>query len=97
MDKKQEKYYSYVVDDLVKNTEIDHDQETIKFPFYNNSHFSSHSPSPHLHSLSPPPSLPQSPLSRFSKHVIERYGVHDEEIKIIWYQYKEKIQPLIKK
>tara|TARA_B110000211_G_scaffold198737_1_gene228801 strand:- start:918 stop:1163 length:246 start_codon:yes stop_codon:yes gene_type:complete len=79
MDKK-EKYYNYVVNDIVKNTDIDYDREKIKFPFYNNSIFFSFLP---LSSL----------FSRFSKHVIERYGVHDEEIKIIWYQYKEKIQP----
>ena len=31
---KKEKYYNYVVEDIVKNTEIDYDQETIKFPFF---------------------------------------------------------------
>jgi len=86
---KKEKYINYVVNDLVSKTEIDYDQEKIKFPFYNNSIFFI--------------SLPSSPFSffpfrfsRFSKHVIERYGAHSEEIKIIWYQYKERIQPLIK-
>jgi hypothetical protein len=95
MDKK-EKYYNYVVEDLVKNTEIYHDQETIKFPFYYT--FLSLSTSL-LHTfLTPsPPSPYLHTFSRFSKHVIERYGVHDEEIKIIWNLYKEKIQPLIKK
>ena len=80
---KEEKYYNYVVDDLVKNTEIDHDQETIKFPFYYN-----YTPFPfvlHSHTIS----------TIFSKHVIERYGVHDEEMRIIWNQYREKILTII--
>jgi hypothetical protein len=84
----KEKYYNYVVNDIVKNTEIDYDQETIKFPF--------------LHSLSPfPLSHPfSSPLLYFPlfiKYVKTRYGARYEEIKIIWNLYKEKIQPLIKK
>jgi hypothetical protein len=95
MDKK-EKYYSYVVEDLIKNTEIDYEQGKIKLPFYYRYIFFSSSL---LHTFLTP--LPPSPylhtFSRFSKHVIERYGVHDEEIKIIWNLYKEKIQPLIKK
>jgi hypothetical protein len=96
MDKK-EKYYNYVVNDIVKNTEIDYDQEKIKFPFSYQSHLFS---STTLHTFLTPSSSLLSyfhTFSRFSKHVKERYGVHDEEIKIIWYQYKEKIQPLIKK
>ena len=32
MDKK-EKYYSYVVDDFIKKTEIDHEKKVIKTPF----------------------------------------------------------------
>ena len=85
---KKEKYINYVVDDLVKNTEIDHDQETIKFPFYYFSFlFHTH---PFFSSL---PAL--SYLIFFSKHAIERYGVHDEEMEIIWNQYREKILTII--
>ena len=97
MDKK-EKYYNYVVEDLVKNTEIYHDQETIKFPFYYT--FLSLSIPTYLPLsllLSSPPSHYYSLFSHFSNYVIERYGVHDEEMEIIWNLYKEKIQPLIKK
>ena len=82
MDKK-ERYINYVVGDLVKNTEIDHDQETITLP---TPSFPSFSFSHHLY----------HPLS-FSKYVKARYGAHDEEIKIIWKLYKERIQSLIKK
>ena len=82
MDKK-EKYINYVVVDMIKNTEIDYDQEKIK------SHSSI-------------PSLPlsflfpfSSPLFSFSKYVIERYGIHDNDVDIIWKLYKERIQSLI--
>ena len=92
---KKEKYYNFIVDDMVKKTEIDHDQEKIKFPFYNNSIFFS-TLLLILPPLYSPPNL--SPIfSRFSKHAIERYGTHDEEMEIIWNLYKEKIQSLIKK
>ena len=88
---KKEKYYNYVVNDLVSKTEIDHGKKRIKFPFYYNYISPDPSQYPHLFF-----SFISSSFSRFSKHVIERYGVHDEEMEIIWYQYKEKIQPLIK-
>ena len=95
MDKK-EKYYNYVVNDIVKNTEIYHDKKRIKFPFY--SFFLSPSSSLLVipFSSSSTLTLPYTHLFfRFSKHVIERYGVHDEEMRIIWNQYREKILTII--
>tara|TARA_R110002126_G_scaffold218330_1_gene364049 strand:+ start:1266 stop:1517 length:252 start_codon:yes stop_codon:yes gene_type:complete len=81
---KKEKYYNYVVNDLVSKTEIDHDKKRIKFPFHSlyTSFFYS---------------FPPSPILLFSKYITERYGTHDGEIKIIWNLYKEKIHSLIKK
>tara|TARA_B110000211_G_scaffold17441_1_gene18185 strand:- start:47 stop:391 length:345 start_codon:yes stop_codon:yes gene_type:complete len=86
MDKK-ERYYNFIVDDMVKKTEIDHDKKRIKFPSLPIS----------ISFLSLLFPLPPLFLSLFSKHVIERYGVHDEEMEIIWNLYKERIQSLIKK
>ena len=83
MDKK-EKYYNYVVNDIVKNTEIDYDQETITLP----------SPSFPLLFFSTYSSFIPSILS-FSKYVKARYGAHDEEMDIIWNQYRERIIKLI--
>ena len=83
MDKK-EKYINYVVEDLISNTEIDYDQKKIKYPFL----------SPHYFPLSPS-FLFFTNNSPFTKHVIERYGIHDNDVDIIWKLYKERIQSLI--
>ena len=81
---KKERYINYVVEDLVSKTEIDYEQEIIKYPFYHS--FSSLS----FHSLlSHPPSL------LFANHVRKVYGAHSEEIEFIWKLYKERIQSLI--
>jgi len=80
MDKRKEKYINYVVEDLISNTEIDYDQEKIKYPF------------PHSYLLF---FLPLSPSLSISKYVIERYGIHDNDVDIIWKLYKERIQSLI--
>jgi hypothetical protein len=92
MDKK-ERYYNFIVDDMVKKTEIDHDQDKIVHP-----HFF-HSP---LIPLSPffyPPFLPTDSLGllpyKFIEHVIERYGVKGGELQIIWEQYKQRIETII--
>jgi len=87
---KKEKYYNYVVEDIVKNTEIDYDQETIKFPFL-------HSLSTFHFSLLLPPFTPSFYPPPFIKYVKTRYGARYEEIKIIFILYKERIQSLIKK
>ena len=84
MDNK-EKYINYVVDDLVKDTEMDYYKQSIKFPFP--SFFSS------LH-YNLFISIPL--LSTFSKYVEEKYGTRDEEIQIIWEQYRERLKSLIK-
>jgi len=82
---KKEKYINYVVEDLVSKTEIDYDQEIIKYPFYH----SFPSISPPLNSLLFPSLIP------FANHVRKVYGAHSEEIEIIWKLYKERIQSLI--
>tara|TARA_R110000751_G_scaffold58320_2_gene123199 strand:+ start:1430 stop:1675 length:246 start_codon:yes stop_codon:yes gene_type:complete len=76
---KKEKYIKYIVGDLVKKTEIDYDQEKIKYPF-----------SLYLISLF----SPITPSS-FRNYLKERYGAHSEEIEIIWNQYREKILTII--
>ena len=87
MDKKQEKYYSYVVEDLIKNTEIDYDQEIIKFPF--SSFFSSLPPSIILPSSSPF-TLP-SPFFYFSNYLLGRYAIN-EGLSELWGLYINKIK-----
>ncbi len=82
---KQEKYINYIVEDLVKKTEIDYDREEIISPF-----LPFFSPIASLLSLF----LPYS-FSSISKYVKDRYGTTDEEIQIIWGQYKQRIKSLI--
>ena len=86
---KQDKYINYIVDNLVKNTEIDYEEERINYPFF-------------LHSS--PVYFPFLHLSSstffylyfsFTEYVKETYGTKDEEIQTIWDQYKERIQTLI--
>jgi hypothetical protein len=86
---KKEKYYNYIVDDLVKNTEIDNKQGIVKFPFLTFL-FSS---STRFFKF---PSTTFS-FTSFSKYVQERYGTRDGEIDIILELYKERISSLIKK
>jgi|TARA_R110000796_G_scaffold233426_1_gene351956 hypothetical protein len=81
---KKEKYINYIVADLVKNTEIDYDQEIIKYPYH-----LTFSPSyPLLHPYT---------YILLSKYIKEIYGARDEEIEIIWKLYKERIESLYKK
>ena len=89
---KKEKYINYVVEDLISNTEIDYEQEKIKYPFLPNQ--------PHYTSTLlpfPSPSFYLLPILPFANHVRKVYGAHSEEIEIIWKLYKERIQSLIKK
>ena len=89
MDKK-EKYINYVVEDLISNTEIDYDQEKIKYPFlpFNPPFLSSPLPFPS-------PSFYLLPILPFANHVRKVYGAHSEEIEIIWKLYKERIKDKI--
>jgi len=91
MDKKVKKYVDYVVNDLVKKTEIDIDNELIYFP-YTTLPFA-----PKIDIGRVPISsrsllffLPNFP--RFVSYVEKTYGVGMiEEINIIWDQYRVKL------
>tara|TARA_R110000868_G_scaffold376252_1_gene641065 strand:+ start:598 stop:870 length:273 start_codon:yes stop_codon:yes gene_type:complete len=82
MDKK-ERYINYVVEDLIKNTEIDYDQEIIKFPYLSHpTLFSSFSfPSPHY----PPHKI------YFSNYLLGRYAIN-EGLSELWGLYINKIK-----
>ena len=83
MDKKQEKYYSYVVEDMVSKTEIDYDQEIIKFPFSSYPPILSFTSSLlHSHSLSP---------FSFSSYLLGRYAIN-EGLSELWGLYINKIK-----
>ncbi len=86
---KKEKYINYIVEDLLKKTEIDYDMGMIK-PF---SSFSS----PHPLSSFFPFSLIfyYFSLYPFSKYMQEIYGAREEEVEIIWVRYRQRIHSLI--
>ena len=94
MNKKQEKYYNYVVNDLVKNTEIVYEKQRINFPYPSTNHFPNnllHSSPATNHSFFTSPSVSSS----FSDHIQGKYGAHDYEVEIIWNLYKQRIEILI--
>jgi hypothetical protein len=94
MDKRKEKYYNYVVNDLVKNTEIVYEKQRINFPYPSTNHFPNnllHSSPATNHSFFTSPSVSSS----FSDHIQGKYGTHDYEVEIIWNLYKQRIEILI--
>tara|TARA_R110000803_G_scaffold122202_2_gene190236 strand:+ start:589 stop:879 length:291 start_codon:yes stop_codon:yes gene_type:complete len=93
MDKRKEKYYNYVISDLVSKTEIEHEQGKISLPFT----FSLSYDTFFYYSLSfdLSPSFYSPSLITFSSYLKERYGAQDEETQIIWELYKERIETII--
>tara|TARA_R110002126_G_scaffold197188_1_gene345091 strand:+ start:642 stop:905 length:264 start_codon:yes stop_codon:yes gene_type:complete len=82
---KKEKYYNYVVEDLIKKTEIDYDQEIIKYPHLN-------FPYP---SLIPRMATSSYSELRFSDHIQGKYGIQEDEVGMVWGQYMIRLQTLI--
>ena len=85
MDKK-EGYVNYIIEDLIKKTEIDYILERVRFPFL-------FGPSTLIPFFSPPPLLPPS---YFYKHIESYYGVPHELKDKIWVIYKERILESLK-
>ena len=86
MGKRKEKYYNYVLNDLVSKTEIDHERELIRYPY--------------THNLTSP--LNTIPLlyshylfSPFIKHCKDVYGLNEQEIDYVWGEYKDIINDKI--
>jgi len=87
MNKKQEKYINYIVKDLARSTGIDYEEEVIKYPFMIHTfYFDSPHPKNFVH---------RGFFLQLSKYIKNLYGTRDEEVSIIWDQYKERIQSLI--
>jgi len=79
---KRERYISYVINDLIRNTKIDYELERIEFPFsffpFSFSLFISY---PAFHSL-----------TFSSNYIKEMYGVPESMSDSIWDQYKNIIK-----
>lgn len=76
----------YIVDDLVKNTDIDYEWGWMLPPFL---YFKT--PITYLTIISSSPSI-----SLFTKYVRNRYAVKDDEVNYIWEQYRETIENMVK-
>ena len=85
METKLEKYINYVVDDLVKRTDVDINTKKIIPPFWT---------LPTIHSSL---GVPITMYPSVSDYIKNHYGSRDEEIQIIWDKYKQSIYTLIKK
>jgi|TARA_R110000868_G_C10514766_1_gene732496 hypothetical protein len=73
MDKK-EKYFNYVVNDLIKRSDINYVDKEVTFPFD-----STFSPVNYRIFL-----LRSKSSNSFSSHVITRYGLNDDEVEMLW-------------
>jgi hypothetical protein len=90
MDKRKEKYFDFVVNDLIVNTKIDPEWNRVKLPFNEIPFFLEFKPSSPFHA-----NFLKATFKPFSKHIIERYGVNSEEIEILWGSYQKRIEILI--
>ena len=84
------KYLNKVIDQIVRETEIDYDRGVIESPFF----YSLYSSLP----LFPSSSLPSSSFLSFSfsllslsDHCKDVYGLNDDEIEYVWKEYRETI------
>ena len=83
MDKKKENYYNYVVNDMVKKTIVDIDDDKVTYPvklsiqvFYD------------------PPFASYGISHEFIRHCEEVYGLNPDEIKNVWREYKSTLKRL---
>jgi hypothetical protein len=93
MDKK-EGYVNYIIEDLIKKTEVDYILERVRFPFSYSSTSYFLLPTTSL-SFSLLPFLPLI-SSYFYKHIESYYGVPHELKDKIWVIYKERILESLK-
>jgi hypothetical protein len=84
MDKK---FLNKVVDQIVRETEIDYDKEEIQFPFFSDSSSFRFYSSYILVSIYVPSSL--------TKHCKDVYGLNEQEIDYVWEEYKHIIKDKI--
>jgi len=90
MDKK---FLNKVIDQIVRETRVDYDQEEIYFPFgfpsFNKTIIFTIDFHVTLQLFSPPLPFNHSPLHTFVYHCIEVYGLNDDEIDYVWEEYRK--------
>ena len=89
---KEEKYYNFIVDDMVKNTEIDYDEGEVTIPFYKHKIY--------LYDIDTIFSdflwdIPHQLRTALKKHLISKYSEGHQGVFPIWELYRERIEILI--
>lgn len=82
----ENKYLNNVLNSLVRETNIDFDEETLYMPFFNSFHaypFESYYIPKFFH-----PSSTYSTPPSFTEHCRDIYGLNDDEIYYVWDEYK---------
>ena len=82
MDKK-EKYYNFIVDDLVKKTIVDIDDDKVTYPVKLN-----------IQVFYDTPFASYGISHEFIRHCEEVYGLNPDEIKNVWREYKSTLKRL---
>jgi hypothetical protein len=80
----KEKYINYIVDDLVKNTKIDHIDGIVYFPFSSYTSLPTEFSDGYF-------------IWRLRNHIEEKYGAHKDEMLLIEKLYVKRMKTLIKK
>ena len=77
---KKEKYYNYIVDDIINNVEIDYEKKEINLPYhqYPIELFTIDNMSPKVIT-----SIMKSFYGYLINHLRNKYGVHDDEMEHI--------------
>lgn len=87
--RKQEKYINYIVNDLVRKTEIDWKTGKVVYPHTNEPVWNIPETRPNVFAVSTPKFI-----TNFPKLMRDTYGVRGDELEIIWELYKERIKSL---
>jgi hypothetical protein len=87
MNSKLDKYYNHIVNDLIKRTEMDYEEEEIELPFF--SSYSSFASLTHTFMM--------PPTDSFIVYVRDMYGVSGDEMQLIWDMYRGSIRSFIRR
>jgi|TARA_R110000803_G_scaffold193342_2_gene256276 hypothetical protein len=93
MDKRKEKYYNFIVDDLVKKTEIFYEREEIRLPFPTPLPFLYYSVITEKDKIN----FIAFPVHTYALYLSNVYGVKKEELRITYELYEQRLKSLIKK
>jgi hypothetical protein len=80
---KLERYYNYIVDDLVNDTKFDHEDRMLIMPFTKTACY--------INLLKGIDLLGYTHANDFSTYVQGRYGIRSFEVPTLWNLYKEKV------